>query len=251
MNKDLYNGSIFIYSNFCPHSQKLYNILKQNNTVNKYRLVCIDIDQKTKKRPMQFYEIQKLLNINITSVPTIIVDNAKYVLSGSEAFKYVSHINSSNSNSNNKPSVQQVVAQREPEGPMAFNPNEMGSTSDSYLNFGNIENYHSADVPKQNYQFLNEDFTIETPDEANFNINMKDDIYHKKMNERESFDKIVQSENSLKQRNVNTEKKNTKSNQKQVEFEDKYNKLLKERETMESKPTSRPKINFQTGQVQY
>lgn len=243
MNKDLYNGSIFIYSNFCPHSQKLYKILKENNTINKYRLICIDVDPQTKKRPMPFYEIQKLLNINITSVPTIIVDNAKYVLSGSEAFKYVSH--------NNNPSVQEIVKQREPEGPMAFNPNEMGSTSDSYLNFGNIENYHSADVPRQNYQFLNEDFTIETPDEANFNISMKDDMYYKKVSERENFDKFVQSENNSKQRNLNINKKNTKTNQKQMEFEDRYNKLLQEREVLDAKPTSRPKINFQTGQVQY
>lgn len=248
MNKDLYNGSIFIYSNFCPHSKNLYNILKENNTVNQFRLVCIDTDPKTKKRPMPFYEIQKLLNINITSVPTIIVDNAKYVLSGTEAFKYASH----NNNNNNKNPVQQI-AKKEPEGPMAFNPNEMGSTSDSYLNFGNIENYHTADVPRQNYQFLNDDFTIETPDESNFNMNMKDEVFHKKMNERENFDKVVQKENSLKQRNVNTNtnKNNSKANQKQVEFEDRYNKLLQEREVLDGKPTSRPNINFQTGQVEY
>lgn len=247
MNKDLYEGSILIYSNFCPHSKQLYNMLNENSLTNQYRLIPIDADPKTKRRPMQFYEIQKLLNVNITSVPTIIVDNAKYVLTGSEAFKYVTHtINISKKQQNNP----KINNENESLGPMAFNPNEMGSQSDSYLNFGTIDNYHSADVPKQNYQFINENFTIDTPDEANFNISMKDQGYYQKVSERESFDKIQKQTKPVKKTNTNTNT-NTKGNQKQIEMEDRYNKLLQERESMDAKPTSRPKINFQTGQVQY
>jgi hypothetical protein len=238
---DLYNDSILIYSNHCPHSVKLYNILKDNNMTNKYKLLCIDVDSKTKKRPMRFYEIQKLLNVNITHVPTIIVDNAKYVLTGSEAFKFIQtfkqNIAVSKSNENVDLNIKNIE-------PMAFNPNEMGSTSDNYLNFGNIDNYHSAEVPKQNYQFLNDNFTIETPDEASFNGNVD---YYKKISQRESFDTIVKNQTKGSQKQTKANKKNTK----QMEFDEKYNKLLQDREVLDAKPVSRPKVDFTTGQINY
>jgi hypothetical protein len=123
---------------------------------------------------------------------------------------------------------------------MAFNPNEMSSTSDPYLNFGNIDNYHSAEVPTQSYQFLNNNFSIETPDEASFNGNMD---YYKKISQRESFDTIT--------KNKPKPQKQNKKNNKQMEFDEKYNKLLQEREMLDAKPTSRPKVDFQTGQINY
>ncbi len=240
---NLYNDSVLIYSNHCPFSIKLYKLLNENNLVEQFKLLCIDTDAKTKKRPMKFYEIQKLLNINITHVPTIIVDNAKYVLSGSEALKFIQTFkNKQNMPANQQENVELSIKNIEP---MAFNPNEMGATSDSYLNFGNIENYHSAEVPKQNYQFLNDDYSIETPDESSFNSNMD---YYKKVSQRESFDTIVKNQSKGAQK---TTPKTNKKNTKQMEFDEKYNKLLQEREMLDAKPTSRPKVDFATGQINY
>ena len=239
---NLYNDSVLIYSNHCPYSLKLYNVLKDNNMIEQFKLLCIDSDSKTKKRPMRFYEIQKLLNVNITHVPTIIVDNAKYVLAGSEAFKFVNENVAKFKNNNKKENIELNIKATEP---MAFNPNEMGATSDPYLNFGNIDNYHSAEVPTQSYQFLNNNFSIETPDEASYNSNMD---YYKKVSQRESFDTIVKNQAKTgAQKQQKTNKKNTK----QMEFDEKYNKLLQEREMLDAKPTSRPKVDFQTGQINY
>ena len=245
MNKDLYNGSIFIYSNHCRHSVNLYNMLKSADALNSFRLVCIDADPKTKRRPMQFYEIQKMLNVNIASVPTLIVENAKYVLSGTEAFKYVSNL--VNPNKQEKAPQRNQVA----EGPLAFNPNEMGASSDSYFNFGNIENYANAEVPRQSYHFLDDQFNIETPDESSFS-GVKEDGYYQKMSERENFEKVVYNDNKNKPKaNFQSGKGGNKASQKQIELEDRYNRLLQERERIGAKPVSRPKVDFSTGQIQY
>ena len=53
------NPYVFFFSERCPHSEKFYNLLRQNNKLNMFRLICIDRLQKIPR--------------GITSVPTIIV----------------------------------------------------------------------------------------------------------------------------------------------------------------------------------
>jgi hypothetical protein len=96
----------------------------------------IDVDPSTKKRPKAFFQIQDVLEIKITKVPTLITPNAQYVLSDVDAFKWLEY---------------QVKLLTDTSGELQpFNPNEMGSFSDNYSSFGSTD---LCDAKEQSFKF--------------------------------------------------------------------------------------------------
>ena len=69
------NPHVFFFSERCPHSEKFYNLLKQHNKLQLFRLICID---RLRKVPR-----------GITSVPTIIVPGYKVPLVGDDVFNWL------------------------------------------------------------------------------------------------------------------------------------------------------------------
>lgn len=186
--------------------------------------VNIDVDPETKRRPQAFYEIQSLLNTKISEIPTIIVDKGQYVLTGKEAFKWLKH------------QVEQIEAEREL---TPFNPIEMGSFSDSYSNYGSND---MNDATQQSFKFLNrQDEKINTPQETSDKISKEE--YTKKQSERENFINIVpQNQKNLtpqqiQQKQFNksytSNKRNGKMSEKQKDFDQRYQQMLMERESLD------------------
>jgi hypothetical protein len=98
----------------------------------------IDVDASTKKRPKAFYQIQEVLDIKITKVPTLITPNAQYVLSDVDAFKWLEY--------------QVKILTDTSDELQPFNPNEMISFSDNYANFGST---NLCDAKEQSFKFFN------------------------------------------------------------------------------------------------
>ena len=183
--------------------------------------INIDVDPETKKRPQPFYEIQTMLNIKISEIPTIIVDNGNYVLTGKEAFKWLKH------------QVDKIEAEREL---IPFNPVEMGSFSDTYSNYGSNDMNNARE---QSFKFLNNtDEKINTPPESSDKIS-KDD-YAKRQSERENFSNIipqnqrVSTPQQIQQKQFNksytSNKRGGKMSEKQKDFDQRYQQMMMERE---------------------
>lgn len=145
----MFDKHLLIYSNYCNHSQKFAQILSQHPEIlSQFEHINIDVDTRTGKRPSIFYDIQHKLDHHITEVPTIIVDNGQYVLSGEEAFKWLDYV---------------TTEQEEDLEP--FNPNEMGAFSDMYADFGKNDN-----ARQQSFKFVDKpEMKIHTPQEDNEN----------------------------------------------------------------------------------
>lgn len=186
--------------------------------------VNIDVDPETKRRPQAFYEVQSVLNIKISEIPTIIVDNGQYVLTGKEAFKWLKH------------QVEEIEASREL---TPFNPIEMGSFSDSYSNYGSND---INDATQQSFKFLNsQDEKINTPQESSDKISKEE--YTKRQSERENFTNIVPqtqkvlTPQQLQQKQFNrsytSNKRGGKMSEKQKDFDQRYQQMLMERESLD------------------
>lgn len=186
--------------------------------------VNIDVDPETKRRPQAFYEVQSVLNIKISEIPTIIVDNGQYVLTGKEAFKWLNH------------QVEQIEAEREL---TPFNPVEMGSFSDSYSNYGSND---MNDATQQSFKFLNrQDEKINTPQETSDKISKEE--YTKRQSDRENFTNIppqnprVLTPQQIQQKQFNksytSNKRNGKMSEKQKDFDQRYQQMLMERESLD------------------
>jgi hypothetical protein len=125
--------------------------MKYPDLYNSFIRMNIDVDPSSKKRPKSFYQIQEILGIKITKVPTLITPNAQYVLSDVDAFKWLEY---------------QVKLLNNTSGELeAFNPNEMSSFSDNYATFGST---NLCDAKEQSFKFLQSD---------NGNIRLTDDNY--------------------------------------------------------------------------
>lgn len=148
--EELFQRPILIWSEYCNYSKNFINaLLKHNDLYESFIRINIDTDQKTNRRPQIFYQIQTALKFKIKQVPTIIVNNGEYILSGVEAFKWLDYM----INKNN-------VVKEDLQG---FNPIEMGSFSDSYAKYGSTKLH---DATEQSFKFLNkDDQKIETPAE--------------------------------------------------------------------------------------
>jgi hypothetical protein len=173
----LFEKNILFYSDYCIHSTNfINNLLQQEELFESFVKINIDVDQTTRKRPAIFYTVQEQLNFKISEVPTVIVDNANYILSGLEAFKWLEY------------HLKKI--EEEKKDLVAFNPNEMGAFSDSYSPLGSDGNNNASD---QTFQFVGRpDQKIETPQQENTGSISQED-YNRKQKEREAFDNVSQN----------------------------------------------------------
>jgi hypothetical protein len=137
----MFDKPIVIYSDYCVYSKNfIQTLMKYPDLYNSFIRMNIDVDNSTKKRPTGFYQIQDVLEIKITKVPTLITPNAQYVLSDVDAFKWLEY---------------QVKLLTDTSGDLQpFNPNEMTSFSDNYANFGST---NLCDAKSQSFKFLQTD----------------------------------------------------------------------------------------------
>lgn len=165
----MFQSPILVYSDYCNYCASFINALVKHPIIfESFVKVNIDVDPSTKQRPSVFYEIQNVLNHKISRVPTIVIDNGSYVLTGEEAFKWLDY--------EIKRSNESVLS--------PFNPNEMGSFSDQYSKFGST-NIH--DATEQSFKFLSSNNDkIYTPEENS--IERRD--LTSKQKERDSLDNI-------------------------------------------------------------
>lgn len=165
----MFSRPIVVYSDFCAHSEKFLQLLLRVPELNQqFVRLNIDVDPTTRRRPDAFYQIQTALQHKILEVPTIIVENASYVLSGEQAFKWIEYQHS------------QTQKKR---GLEAFCENEMGSFSDMYARFGSTD---LNDATEQSFKFIKkQDEFIQTPPESDVGANVD---FKSKERERESFD---------------------------------------------------------------
>lgn len=165
----MFQSPILIYSDYCNYCATFITALtKHPDIVDSFVNVNIDVDPQTQQRPRVFYEIQNALQHKISRVPTIIVDEGSYVLTGEDAFKWLEY----------------EVKKRNESSLTPFNPNEMGSFSDQYSKFGSTDLHDATD---QSFKFLSKtNDKIYTPEESS--IERKDLSSLQK--ERESLDKI-------------------------------------------------------------
>lgn len=133
----MFDKPIVIYSDYCVYSKNfIKTLMKYPELYDSFIRMNIDVDPSTKKRPKAFFQIQDVLEIKITKVPTLITPNAQYVLSDVDAFKWLEY---------------QVKLLTDTSGELQpFNPNEMGSFSDNYSSFGSTD---LCDAKEQSFKF--------------------------------------------------------------------------------------------------
>jgi hypothetical protein len=175
---NIFSKNILIYSNFCPHSKLFINTLdKYPDISSMISRLCIDPPPGANKRPIIFYEIQRMLQYKIEDVPTIILENAEAIFSGRKSFKWL-----------------QLIAMPDSKNISGFNEAEMSKLSDQYTNFKDMQNFGSTklhDASEQNYAFLGNNIKIETPQDNNeiHNDDQQNDyIYKQKTAERNHLD---------------------------------------------------------------
>lgn len=230
----MFERPVLIYSNYCEHSQRFINtLLKVPQMFEAFVRINIDINPETNTRNPVFYEIQNILQHKITEVPTIIVDNGSYVLSGEESFKWVDyHINKGN-NKNNSSSIDGGGVSSDGDinndNIEGFNSVEMGSFSDMYANYGSGD---MNDAKSQSFQFLDRtSMKIETPPEDGSTDFKAQDVYKAREQEREIV-KVDPRDMFIKNIGNNVSKyQSTKGkNNKQDDMDKKLKQLLAERE---------------------
>ena len=278
---NLFEKNILIFSNYCIHSKNFIEMLEKHpNVYTNFKKLCVDVDKYTNKRNPLFYEIQRLLQKRITDVPTVIIENGEYVLSGKQAFMYLINL---------------VEPPQQKNSISGFNKDEMNNFSDKYTLFDesgsnqkgfNEDKYNSTtihDASHQNYKFLNEnsDKIFTPPEEESHKYATTD--YNKIISEREQIDNQMQNQMQNKKvnfqdnfninprsggGNLRNERENINIPRQQVDFEKsdfgwggkvdmkqsemKFSDLEKQREQdLKLNNVQRPhyKVNFQTGEV--
>lgn len=235
----MFEKPILLYSGFCNYSKKFVELLKTNEQVyNAFVYLSIDVDPNTNRRPVDFYKLQEVLDYKITEVPTIIVEKGQYVLSGEEAFKWLEY----------------TFSRFKKNDLVAFNPNEMGSFSDQYSNYGAQD---MNDATDQSFRFLNKEYdNIETPPIDASTISEQD--YSKKLQGRNNMDTNLPKNGNIQvPPNINQNIKFTQSNFKnsnkmmpKSDIDKRLEELMSQRE--QSVPKSRPpprNIDFTTGRI--
>jgi hypothetical protein len=241
----MFEQPIFIFSEYCQHSINFINVLRKHpDFINQFKLINIDVDPQTKQRPRVFYDIQAQLNHVISEVPTVIIKGGEYVLTGEEAFKWLEY----------------ELKQNQAPDLMAFNPNEMGSFSDSYSKFGATDLH---DATEQTFKFVHRpDDKINTPQEDS---TVSADEYNQKQKERDNFKFNSQPQygnapqtfsNSNFSGKTNSQQWNQQGNReskgslKQREIDVRLQQLLSQREEfMPTLPKGRS-VDFKTGHMQ-
>lgn len=238
----MFERPILIYSNYCKFSNLFIEYLvKYPELYNTFIRINIDVDPNTNERPPVFYDIQKMLQFNITNVPTIIVQNGEFILTGKEAFSWLEYqLNALDQ------TEERVQEKEESSGVLeAFNPLEMGSFSDGYAGIDNS-------LPSsQSFQFVNMPIqNIQTPDETGENFD-KELIDRNNRDDGNDYSNFMQKRNNL----VHTQKYQSTdqmiqpqqfSSKKQNEIDKKYEQMLADRD-MSNKKRPPKKVNFATG----
>jgi len=200
----MFEKPIVIYSDYCVYSKNfLQTLMKYPDLFNSFIRMNIDVDPNTKRRPQAFYQIQDVLDIKITKVPTLITPNAQYILSDVDAFKWLEY---------------QVKLLTDTSGELQpFNPNEMMSFSDNYADYGST---NLCDAKEQSFKFykdgrltddnfLNTDKTWD-PNNSGKTNGFLNDLekstpnmdYASKQNERQYFDDMRQKDKGSVQINM-------------------------------------------------
>ena len=254
----MFEKPILIYSDYCVYCKNfLETLMKYPDLYNSFIRMNIDIDVQTKRRPKAFYQLQEILNIKITKVPTLITPNAEHILSDVDAFKWLEYQIKLLSNTSDEV--------------LPFNPNEMISFSDNYSNLGSTDLY---DAKEQSFKFfkdgqLNDDNylnTTKTWDPKNTNGFLNDlekstpnmDL-SSKQNERQYFDNIrgkTTNTNPMQARqmnpqNINFTDANLFSNNynkdgrsiKGKEVDMKLQQLMNDRDKIDSELTRQPRFH--------
>ena len=61
---------IILYSNYCPHSKNfLQLLLKHQELFDLFIRMNIDVDPSTKKRPQEFYKLEKMIGLSARNWP--------------------------------------------------------------------------------------------------------------------------------------------------------------------------------------
>lgn len=234
----MFERPILIYSDYCIHSTNFINeLMKTPEIFDTFIRLNIDADPNTRLRPQIFYEIQEKLNYKIVEIPTIIVENAEYILTGVNAFEWLSY---------------QQEQQKEL---TPFNPIEMGAFSDSYSSYGSNDLNAARE---QSFKFLDKvDEKINTPQELASSISK--DEYSNKQKERESFDNIYKPTNPYQPPNKDSNTLNLdpkylhgKMSEKQKDFDLKLQQMVLDREQFNNvnSPKIKPElIDFKTGML--
>lgn len=234
----MFEKPILIYSDYCVYSKNfLQTLMKYPDLYNSFIRMNIDVDAKTKQRPKSFYQIQQILDVKITKVPTVVTPNAQYILSDVEAFKWLEY---------------QVKLLTDTSGELQpFNPNEMGSFSDNYANYGSTDLcdakeqtfkfFQNGQLTDDNYLNTNKTWDPKTGKTNGFLNDLESSApkmdYASKKNEREYFDNIRQKSGKQEQGQINVREQYIQNNQ--------TSGFVQRRETFNNQRQSMPgNINF-------
>ena len=89
----MFKNPIILCSTLCKHCVELVDLMQSNLKVfEDWIVINIDTDTTTGKRPQAYYDIQNIFDKGISSVPTIIVEEGKKLLSGIDAFNYINEL---------------------------------------------------------------------------------------------------------------------------------------------------------------
>lgn len=221
----MFSQPILIYSNHCAFSGKFIGLLSRfSNIFKDFVKINIDIDSNGKRNP-DFYNIQQALQVKISEVPTIIVNNnnENYVLSGEEAFKWLEYQIKSNSI--------QAQPKKTPSELSGFNVNEMGAFSDQYSNFGSNDLHDAKD---QSFVFIGKQYeSITTPLET------------------ESVNKPQNNDNqNTGFYGINNDINNKFNNIPKSDTDKRFEELMAQRQNLDKPANNGPKqIDFATGKI--
>jgi len=239
----MFDKPILIYSDYCTYSKNFIKTLMEHSELfDSFIRMNIDVEPNTKKRPQSFYQVQQALDIKITKVPTIITPNAQYILSDVDAFKWLEH------------QIRLLTAESDELKP--FNPNEMGSFSDNYSNFGssdicdakeqNFKFFENGEMSDDNYLKTSKSWDPKNGDKTNgflndLESNTQNPDYNTKQNERQFFDDSRQRKsNGNGNRLENQYVQQTNNNN--MDLSSKYNSQNQQRQHTSNQP--RKDINF-------
>lgn len=89
----MFKSPIILCSSLCKHSLEFVKKMKDNSEKFENVIILkIDVDNVTNKRPQAYYDIQNILEWKIKSVPSVVVNEGKSILSGGNAFIWLEEI---------------------------------------------------------------------------------------------------------------------------------------------------------------
>lgn len=149
-------NNLLFYSNKCRVSMSILNILKNENMIQHFRMICVDDPNVVKNLPS-----------GIDRVPTMVIPSIRRKLVGTEILVWVKTVKSQNNRLVNQNQKVPETSDTQVKAPIGFISQEMSGLSDTYA-YTNID-----EIPRHTYQSCS-DFdksTIFTAPETNTKIN--------------------------------------------------------------------------------